>query len=89
MSFKAAAYRKGTKDALNAYGVQEQQAVPENGAEWFGQALRADDAGDTRKPEPPRHRKLERPTRWGDRTSLEGGSFSGNAGIGAGFYGGV
>lgn len=93
MQYKRAAYSTGVADALEAFGVrtasQMMRRMPEgkmhSGAERLARTL-ADLPNEEIAAERPTKR-LERPTRWGNRTSVEGGNPVFNPSLGS--YGGV
>jgi len=101
MQLKASVYNEGVMDALSSFGVRlaaevsTHQRMPDGpkhlGAERLSKLLQAESesytsVGDRRQP-----RNLDRPTRWGNPTSIEAANSLGRgaAPSGVGMFSGV
>lgn len=95
----ASAYLAGAADALESFGIRlasdaMSRSMPDGphhlGAEWLAKELRKDKEeysgviGSRSS-----HRKLEKPSTWGNPTSLEGSGSNSHNYSGMGQYGGV
>ena len=101
MTLKAAVYNEGVMDALSSFGVRvaadmsSRQRMPDGpehlGAERLSRALRAEDDSYTPLADRRQPRNLDRPTRWGNPTSIEAANSLGRgvAPGGVGMFGGV